>query len=81
MEFEKLKGIIADVLNVDEEEITMENLDIPDQGVSDYLMLPNTETSGLQWMALAQAHLKEESYYVVQAFSSHRYLLGICPKD
>ncbi len=64
-----------------EEEITVEKLDIPKQGVSEYLTFPNTETSELQWMALAQEHLKEESYYVIQAYSVRRYLLGICPTD
>ena len=32
MEFEKLKGIIADVLNVDENEITMETTFVDDLG-------------------------------------------------
>ena len=32
MEFEKLKGIIADVLNVDEDEITMETTFVDDLG-------------------------------------------------
>ncbi len=32
MEFEKLKGIIADVLNVDEEEITMDTTFTDDLG-------------------------------------------------
>ena len=32
MEFEKLKGIIADVLNVDENEITMETTYVDDLG-------------------------------------------------
>lgn len=32
MEFEKLKGIIADVLSVDEEEITMETTFVDDLG-------------------------------------------------
>lgn len=32
MEFEKLKGIIADVLNVDEEEITMDTTFVDDLG-------------------------------------------------
>ena len=32
MEFEKLKGIIADVLNVDENEITMETTCVDDLG-------------------------------------------------
>ena len=32
MEFEKLKGIIADVLNVDENEITMETIFVDDLG-------------------------------------------------
>ena len=32
MEFEKLKGIIADVLNVDENEITMETTFVVDLG-------------------------------------------------
>ena len=32
MEFEKLKGIIADVLNVDEEEITMDTTFADDLG-------------------------------------------------
>ena len=32
MEFEKLKGIIADVLNVDENEITMETTFVDDMG-------------------------------------------------
>ena len=32
MEFEKLKKIIAEVLNVDEEEITMENTFVDDLG-------------------------------------------------
>ena len=32
MEFEKLKGIIADVLNVDAEEITMETTFVDDLG-------------------------------------------------
>lgn len=32
MEFEKLKGIIADVLNVDEEEITMDTMFTDDLG-------------------------------------------------
>ena len=30
MEFEKIKGIIADVLNVDEDEITMETTFVDD---------------------------------------------------
>ena len=32
MEFEKLKGIIADVLNVDEDEITMDTTFVDDLG-------------------------------------------------
>lgn len=32
MEFEKMKGIIADVLNVDEDEITMETTFVDDLG-------------------------------------------------
>ena len=32
MEFEKLKGIIADVLNVDEDEITMDTTVVDDLG-------------------------------------------------
>ena len=32
MEFEKLKGIIADVLNVDEDEITMDTTFVDDVG-------------------------------------------------
>lgn len=32
MEFEKIKGIIADVLNVDEDEITMETTFVDDLG-------------------------------------------------
>ena len=32
MEFEKLKGIIADVLNVDEDEITMDTTFVDDSG-------------------------------------------------
>lgn len=64
-----------------EDEIETEKLAIPEQSVSDYLTFPNTETSDLQWMALAQADLEEESYFVIQAYSTHRYLLGLCPVE
>ncbi len=64
-----------------EDDIETVKLAIPEQSLSNYLTFPNTDTSELQWMALAQADLEEESYYVIQAFSARRYLLGLCPVD
>lgn len=64
-----------------ENEIKTEKLAIPEQSVSEYLAFPGMDSSGLQWMALAQADLEEESYYVIQAYSTSRYLLGIYPVD
>lgn len=76
------KNQVPVLLRQDSEgEIETKKLAIPEQSVSDYLTFPNTETFDLQWMALAQANLEEESYYVMQAYSAQRYLLGLCPVD
>ena len=41
MEFEKLQGIIAEVLNVDEDEITMETTFVDDLGAEFDIEIPN----------------------------------------
>lgn len=60
---------------------SLKTLSIPEQSVSEYLAGEDTDTSGLQWMALTQMISEEETYEVVQAYDSKRYLFTVYPKN
>lgn len=60
---------------------SVKTLSIPEQSVSEYLAGDDTDTSGLQWMALTQMVSEEETYEAVQAYDSKRYLLTVYPKN